>query len=197
MQYYIIANNTQISEYSISRLILDGSNVVIVFNYMIPLRFSKILDYLNKICISRKASDTNCSERYANIAQIKQYEDYFNQICFHSHPSHMTEPYRTIYSAAINEHNFNPNKLFILDYDKTNIRGKIRYPAGKSISTGLIAYEYIKSIKNSSDTICLVGFTSEVSTKFHHAQWEKLYMLNEISLNNCRFMQSYGLSDRI
>lgn len=196
MKYYILANNTQLTQESIEKIDLDGDNILVLFNYLWPLRFKEILDYDNKICISRKFAipqDTN--ERYANIDNISINRDLFKTIYLHPHPSHMQEPQKSQYQKYIDRYNF--QNVGILDQDLTNIRSKIGYPLGKNISTGIIVYEYLRETKNSDDQIVLVGFDSNVSQKFHNAQWEKLYMLHQINLNQCSFIQSYGLNERL
>ena len=71
MKYYIIANNTELTQESIDKLELNGKNLLVLFNYLWPLRFQEVLDYENKICISRKVSERSSQvEKYANIKQI-------------------------------------------------------------------------------------------------------------------------------
>lgn len=136
-------------------------------------------------------------EAYANIKQLKQDQELFKKIYFHPYPSYMSEISRRFYQKEINKYNFDDDKLGILDANKINIRTKVGYPSDKNISTGMIAYEYFMSIKNNCDEIILVGFNSKISTKFHNSQWEKLYMLRQIYMNRCKFIQCYGLMERI
>ena len=182
MKYYIIANNTKIKEESIDKLELDGTNKVVLFNYLWPLRFSKILDYPNKICISRKNSNFERPEKYANIEQIRIDQDIFTEIYFHPHPSHMSEKGSETYQKAIDNYTFDKDKLKIID---------------KNISTDIIAMEYFSEIKHPEDEIVLVGFTSTLSNKYHNPQWEKLYILNQINQNRFSFIQCYGLDERL
>jgi len=197
MKYYIIANNTKITEESIDKLELDGINKIVLFNYLWPLRFSKILDYPNKICISRKNANFERPEKYANIEQIGIDQDIFTEIYFHPHPSHMSDKCSETYQKAIDNYNFKKDKLKIIDKNLSNIRSKIGYPLGKNISTGIIAMEYFSEIKHPEDEIVLVGFSSALSNKYHNPQWEKLYILNQINQNRFSFIQCYGLDERI
>ena len=109
----------------------------------------------------------------------------------------MSEISKRFYQREIDKYRFDDDKLGILDPNKTNIRNKVGYPSGKNISTGMIAYEYFMDVKNYRDEIILVGFNSKISTKFHNSQWEKLYMLRQIYMNRCKFIQCYGLMERI
>jgi len=198
MKYYIIANNIELTQESIDKLELDGENLLVLFNYLWPLRFQEVLDYDNKICISRKTAERkHGKEAYANIKQLKQDQELFKKIYFHTHPSYMSEISKRFYQREIDKYRFDDDKLGILDPNKTNIRNKVGYPSGKNISTGMIAYEYFMDVKNYRDEIILVGFNSKISTKFHNSQWEKLYMLRQIYMNRCKFIQCYGLMERI
>ena len=198
MKYYIIANNTELTQESIDKLELNGKNLLVLFNYLWPLRFQEVLDYENKICISRKVSERSSQvEKYANIKQIHTDQELFKKIYFHSHPSHMSGIAKRNYQKEINSYDFETDRLGVLDKELANVRNRIGYPMDKNISTGIIAYEYFIKTKRTRDDIILVGFNSKVSKKFHNPQWEKLYMLRQINMNRCKFIQCYGLMERI
>lgn len=196
MKYYIIANNTQLTQESIDKIDLDGNNVLVLFNYLWPLRFNSIIEYANKICISRQTIPGERKEKYANIAGIRTSQDLFKKIYFHVHPSQMSIQHGLSYQKEIDNYSFESSKLGILDSDLINIRKDIGYPLGKSISTGLFMIEYLSRTKSPEDQIIIVGFTSDISNKHHNSQWEKLYMLHQINLNKYSFIQSYGLNER-
>lgn len=197
MKYYIIANNTQLTQESIDKIDLDGNNVLVLFNYLWPLRFNSIIEYANKICISRQTIPGERKEKYANIAGIRTSQDLFKKIYFHVHPSQMSIQHGLSYQKEIDNYSFESSKLGILDSDLINIRKDIGYPLGKSISTGLFIVEYLSRKKFPEDQIIIVGFTSDISNKHHNSQWEKLYMLNQINMNRYSFIESYGLNERI
>lgn len=197
MKYYIIANNTQLTEESIDKIDLDGNNVLVLFNYLWPLRFKSIIEYTNKICISRQTIPGERKEKYANIAGIRISQDLFKTIYFHVHPSQMSVHHGLSYQKEIDNYSFESSKLGVLDSDCINIRKDIGYPLGKSISTGLFILEYLSRTKSPEDQIIIVGFTSNISNKHHNSQWEKLYILNQINLNKYSFIQSYGLNERL
>ncbi len=205
MKYYIIANNTQITQQSINKLELDGKNILVLFNYLWPLRFQEILDLENKICISRKGTCYKHSKdrpnKYFNIVQISKDQELFKKIYFLPHPSKLPIADRGVFSREIERYNFDKDKLGILDYNFINPNNRLSYPypstKNLSMSTGLQAYEYFKNTKNNNDDIILVGFDSNVSNCWHNSRWEKLYMLRQIYMNRCKFIQCYGLMERI
>jgi|TARA_B100001094_G_scaffold330609_1_gene396242 hypothetical protein len=204
MKYYIIANNTKITQQSINKLELDGENLLVLFNYLWPLRFQEVLDYENKICISRKGTCRKHSNdrpnRYFNIVNIRGDQDLFKKIYFLPHPSQTSITNRGVLEREIAQHNFDKKKLGILDSNFINPNNHLLYPliAGTiSMSTGLQAYEYFKNTKNNNDDIILVGFDSNVSNSWHNSRWEKMYMLRQIYMDKCDFIQCYGLTERI
>jgi len=208
MKYYIIANNKELTQESIDKLELNGKNLLVLFNYLWPLRFQEVLDYENKICISRNFApgyqkldkdgrQVGFHRGYANIKQIHTDQELFKKIYFHSHPSHMSSVASRSYQKVIDSYDFDTDRLGALDKELANVRNRIGYPMNKNISTGIIAYEYFISTKRTHDDIILVGFNSKVAKKFHNPQWEKLYMLRQINMNRCKFIQCYGLMERI
>jgi hypothetical protein len=97
------------------------------------------------------------------------------------------------YEDHISLYNFDTEKLGCIDYAMNDLNKKLNYSRSgiqAEVSTGIIVYEYFKTIKLPEDNIILVAFDSGVS-KFHDKDWETQYFLNEINnlnlLLNLRF----------
>lgn len=195
MNYYLIANNKNISKKILNDISLDSNSCLVLYNFLYPINICpKLLEHKNIIYISRQVSSflDNYKKNiknifpYAGMSLAKKYENYFQKIIFHSNPNYLSEPRKTLYKNFIDEINFNPKKLGMLEPYSINIRNKINYPLGKNMSTGIISYVYFKNIITSNDTIFLVGFSSNISKKHHDHTFEKNFFLTEINNKKCR-----------
>lgn len=204
MNYFLLANNKNFSEKTINKLNLNIDNdILVLFNFLIPLKFDKIRDYPNKICISRKRPIKDrldskyipgIKEYYVNMGNIKQQEYLFKEIYFLPCPDNVGKLSQE-YKDHISLYNFDTNKLKCIDYNINNFNNKLKYRRSgiqAEVSTGIIVHEYFKDAKQTEDKIILVAFDSGVS-KFHDKDWEIEYFKNEISNNLCYALDSYGI----
>lgn len=196
MRYILVANNKKLNSDMLKKLELDSKNdILIFFNYMWPfLTFEKLRNHPRKYYIGRQRPNKPETQHipYAGIDIAKEHEDKFEKIIFHSHPDHMkVSEHQIILKKAIDSFNFDPNKLDKLEPVSDGIRKAIGYPKGKNMSSGIIAYEYIKRIKELHDDILLLGFTSELAKKFHNDDWEATYFRSQIKKNICKSIGCY------
>lgn len=203
MNYFLLANNKNFSQETIDKLNLHPENdVLVLFNFLIPLKFDKIKHYPNKICISRRrpVKDRleskylkNIKEYYVNLGTMRQQQDLFKKIYVLPCPNNMDKSYQE-YEDHLALYNFDPNKLECMDYSMSDLNKKLNYFRSgiqAEVSTGIITYEYFKNIKLPEDKIILVAFNSGVS-KFHDKDWETQYFLNEINNKYCYTIDSYN-----
>ena len=207
MNYFLIANNKNIKEFTINKISYNINNdILVLFNFLIPFhRFDKIKYYPNKICVSRKRPTQyrlystlfpEIKEYYCNMGIIKQYQDMFKEIYFLPCSYNIIEnPQSYIDNIALFQ--FDTNKIKCIDYNLIDMANKLQYfktGIQAEVSTGIIVYEHIKTIKKSHDQIILVCFNSEL-TSHHDQEWETNYFFNEISLGKCLTIDCYNLPD--
>jgi hypothetical protein len=206
MNYLLLANNKKISELTINKLKLNPENdVLVLFNFLIPMKFDAIQYYPNKICISRRRPIKDrleskylngVKEYYVNIGIMKQLQNLFKKIYVLPCPNNMGKNTQE-YEDHISLYNFDTEKLGCIDYAMNDLNKKLNYFRSgiqAEVSTGIIVYEYFKTIKLPEDNIILVAFDSGVS-KFHDKDWETQYFLNEINNNYCYTIDSYGITN--
>lgn len=197
MKYILIANNKQLTSQIVDSLTVDQQDIVVFFNYMWPyFQFDKLKSFQNNIFIGRQRpiKPETVKFPFAGIDLVKQNEDKFQKIIFHSHPKFFSDSSETKkrLQDGIDLYNFDPKRIDYLEPVSNGIRKKIGYPKGKNMSTGIIAYNYFQEIKNKQDEILLFGFTSELARSFHNDSWEVNYFTNQIKQNKC---QSIGCCD--
>lgn len=190
MKYILVANNKKLTQPIVDTLDVQPNDKLIFFNYMWPFfQFESLRQHKHNIYIGRQrpVKPTTIHLPFAGIDLVKNNEDKFETIIFHSHPkflSDSSENKRRL-QDGIDFYNFNSAKLGYLEPESKNIRKIIGYPVGKNMSTGIIAYNYYKQIKNSNDDIVLFGFTSELARSFHNDTWEVNYFKKQISSGQC------------
>jgi hypothetical protein len=206
MNYLLLANNKKISELTINKLKLNPDNdVLVLFNFLIPIKFNTIQYYPNKICISRKRPIkyrleskylNGVKEYYANMGIMRQLQNLFKKIYILPCPNNMGQNTQE-YEDHISLYNFDTEKLGCINYAMDDLNKRLNYSRSgiqAELSTGIIVYEYFKSIKLPEDNIILVAFDSGVD-KFHDKDWETQYFLNEINKNYCYTIDSYGITN--
>lgn len=206
MNYFLLANNRDIQQATIDKLPLKPeTDVLVLFNFLIPLKFTRVHNYPNKFCISRKRPIKDrlnstlipgLKEYYCNMGTMRQKQDLFKEIYMLPCPTNMGE-HAQDFSNHIGLYDFDINKLKCIDYDMKKMSKKLNYyrtGIQAEVSTGIIANEYLQDIKQVNDTIILVAFNSGVS-KFHDKNWEKQYFLNQIDQGKCLTIDSYSLPD--
>lgn len=197
MNYYLIANNRNISQQTLKNITQEENSCLVLYNFLYPVNiYPQLLKHKNIIYISRQISSflENYKRNiqnifpYAGMLLAKKYERFFKKIIFHTHPNYLGESRKKLYQSFINQMNFDTKKLAMMEPYSLNIRNKINYPLGKNMSTGIISYVYFKNIITSDDNIFLVGFNSNISKKHHNDIFEKNFFLSEINNNKCRLI---------
>ena len=206
MNYFLLANNRNFSQETIDKLkIHPDHNTLVLFNFLIPLKFDFVKNYPNKICISRKRPIKDrldskyipgIKEYYINMGTIRESQDLFREIyllpCAHN-MGNVSKDYEN--HTALYE--FDPAKIKCIDYNMNILNAKLHYYRSgiqAEVSTGIIVHDYLKNIKKPEDKIVLVAFNSGVS-KFHDKDWETNYFLDEINTKQCYAIDSYGITN--
>jgi hypothetical protein len=197
MKYVLVANNKKLTEGIVDQLKLEKDDIVILFNYMWPFfNFDVLKNHPNKIFIGRQRPIKPETVRlpFAGIDLVKEHEDKFQKIIFHSHPKFLSDKneYKKRFQDGIDLYNFDPKKIDYLEPHSSQTRKRIGYPKGKNMSTGIIVYDYCHQIKNKQDDILLLGFTSELARSFHNDSWEVNYFTQQIKNHKC---QAIGCAD--
>jgi hypothetical protein len=190
MKYILVANNKRLTNNIISNLKLDNNDILIFFNYMWPFfNFDRLQNHPNKIFIGRQRpiKPATIHLPYAGIDLVKEHEDKFQKIIFHSHPKFLKDSNenKQRLQNGIDLYNFDQTKQDYLEPISQTIRTTIGYPPGRSMSTGIITYNYFQTIKQPNDDIVLLGFTSELARSFHNDSWEVNFFSKEIRNNKC------------
>lgn len=206
MNYFLLANNKNIQQSTINKLILnEKTDILVLFNFLFPLKFDIIKNYSNKICISRKRPIKDrldskilpgIKEYYCNMGTMRENQDLFKEIYFLPCPDNLIHDPKS-YTNNINLFNFDSNKIKCINYSSSEMSKKLNYyrtGIKAEVSTGIIVHEYIKSIKKLEDNIILVSFNSGL-TNFHDKLWETNYFLNEINHKKCLTIDCYNVPD--
>lgn len=203
MNYFLLANNRDIKQSTVDKLPLnEKTDTLVLFNFLMPLKFDKVRDYPNKICISRKRPIQSrlessyikgMKEYYVNLGVIRKLQNLFTEIYVLPCPHNMAKSQKD-FEDHLALYNFDATKIKCIDYNINYLNKKLNYDRRgiqSEVSTGIVVYEYLKNIKSTEDKIILVSFDSGVS-KFHDKDWETQYFTNEISNNFCYAIDSYG-----
>jgi hypothetical protein len=180
MIYYLLANNSAVEDRHIDQMNLDQNNVLILFNYMIPMNFGKVKNYSKKYVFCRLIIDQNVPQNhkpeYAGLVELESTSHLFEKICLHPYPE------------VLENTSIDLNKIISIDHNVVDFKKKYRYPRYKNMSTGFIVYNYIHTIKDINDKIILVGFTSEINRNYHHHSWEAKFFREEIKKGRCELI---------
>jgi len=169
MNYFLIANNTSITNKTIENLPIEEEDLVILYNKQMPLKWEKIKKHKNKWLFLRKNKNgysfektlSNNKNKYKNIiltgflVEVDELEKYKNK-------------YKLTNLSGYSYKN---------DVEKLNIFGKDKIP-----QSGLISYIYIIN-KLKFDKIYLVGFTNTYKSVLwckHSKVIEQNFYKNEI-----------------
>ena len=213
MNYFLLANNKEFSESTVNKLKLDPNNdILVLFNFLIPLKFDKVKDYPNKICISRErpikyrldsTTIDGIKEYYCNMGTMRKFQDLFTEIYFLPCPANISsQTLSKEYIDHISLFNFDFDKIKCIDinYDIRETTKRLNYRLGDKpveASTGVIIYNYLKNTKQKNDSIILVSFNSNLDKIYHDPEWETTYFLNEINNKNCYTIDSYNSTNFI
>lgn len=181
MIYYLLANNNEIQNHHIEKIDYDENNILILFNYRLPMKFDKVRGHNNKYLVCRLRSDFQEQENsvvYAGMENIENDYGKFAKIFMCPYNINIAKPIEQMYNISI--HHMEP----LVD----NLKTLTRYPRFKNMSTGFMAYNYVKLIKNIDDSIVLVGFTSQINKHYHNPSWEAKFFREEVSNKSCEII---------
>ena len=182
MKYYLLANNIDIQDSHIDQIELKD-NILILFNYMIPMKFDKIKTYSKKYLFCRIIANvdkvSNIEAQYAGLGMGYDLIEYFQKIFLYPYP----EDSRLYSNLQLNHTIFSSIDEKVADLKKIS-----RYPKYKNMSTGFIVYNYICDIKNINDEIILVGFNSDINKNYHHPNWEAKFFRDQVQKKKCRII---------
>lgn len=183
MKYILLANNSTFK----TKVKFDKEDILVMFNYLFPLKNLDIQNHQNKMWILRinQLIYKNINGiAYAGYEMLESYQSLFKQICFYDSPRHINEPIQTICQNQIKAANILQEKIIEIDTDVKELKKDIAYPKYKSMSTGLIIYGYLKKTQPEVK-IVLAGFTSEINKSYHHASWERRFFEKEYKIGGC------------
>jgi hypothetical protein len=204
MNYFLLANNKDLSEVTINKLNLNfNEDILVLFNFLFPLKFDRIKDYPNKICVSRRRPIKDrldskllpcIKEYYCNMGMMRLYQNLFKEIYFLGCPENMGKEVE-LYNQNIALFEFDNAKIKCIDYNPTEMAKRLNYHRTgikDEVSTGIIVNEYLQNIKKIEDNIILVAFNSGL-TNFHDKEWETEYFQQQIVNKKCYCIDSYGI----
>lgn len=172
MDYYLIANNEQITDKTIENLNIKKCDIIILFNKQHPLKWDKIKEHENKYLVLRKFE-----RGFHGQDNLKNCNILYNKIIFMS-DTHIDN---TDISKLITAKQIDIDVIISdnIDYNKyVNFKDKIP-------QTGLITYLFVKN-NFSYNKIYLIGFTNEYIKgiwKGHSKEIEQSFYKNEIETN--------------
>jgi|LakMenE18May11ns_1017448.scaffolds.fasta_scaffold9953287_3 hypothetical protein len=204
MNYFLLANNKDLSEITINKLNLNiDKDCLVLFNFLFPLKFHRIKNYPNKICISRRRPVKDrldskilpgIKEYYCNMGFMRENQHLFKEIYFLGCPHNMGNNFED-YNNHINLFNFDQEKIKCIDYNPAEMAKRLNYHRTGikyEVSTGIIVNEYLQNIKKIEDNVILVAFNSGL-TNFHDKEWETEYFQQQIVNKKCYCIDSYGI----
>jgi hypothetical protein len=156
MNYFLIANNDEITDKTIDNLQIKEEDVIILYNRQMPLKWRKIKDHQNKILFLRKKEGGYHGE---NLLSKNKY--LYKEII-------LTGPTINVDEIDTYKNKYLLSRVLKYSYsvyiEELNI-----FPKDKSPQSGLISYIYILNnfeyIK-----IYLIGFTNDYKTWRKHSK---------------------------
>jgi len=149
MKHILIANNENITEKTIDSLDIKDDDFIFLFNHMYPLKFNKIKNHKNLICVLRfklnKDIMSGFKEYYFNNTIFKKVLIFYSRKLVTKKEKRILDKYKNFIE-----------KEKILDYTsiykKASDKLKITYPSGScTLGFSLLIYLLYKNIEAISD----------------------------------------------
>jgi hypothetical protein len=193
VKYILIGNNQNIDENTIKKINIDDDDYIILFNHCFPLKFQKIREHPNKIVFIRR----NHLKSYWGINEVIENFNIFNEIIPFSTNHKIDKHIKTLNDILDKRVPENKEKILSkVNFKSITFIQKIlknltpKYNKEKVPTSGFIAYQYFKNIKQNIDNIILVGFTLIYNNNIcggsecHDGLYEIEYYKNELNNNN-------------
>jgi len=200
-KYLLFANNNKLLNFKYSNLLsllLNPQDIIVTFNHCLPKNI--LFPHLSKdqkiYHFSRQSF--NRAIPYSGLHIIDEIKDRFDKLFLWPHPS----------TIGNKENSEKANKYIkektSLDINKiSHMTGnyghqinkdarqflKERYNNNSNLSTGLIAYCYIRQIKEEQDQIILIGFDHTMNLDKHNKLGEIEYFRKEEEEGRCHLIQ--------
>lgn len=200
MKYLIFANNNDLNNFTQQDLLLsfvDHNDIIITLNHCLPL--NTILNHINHNNIYHFSRQSfNRKIPYSGLHIVDTNKQKFNKIFLYPHPESIRdkEQKNTVITYINSKTSFKLSDFSHMPgYGKHSITQETRqflsqnYNKVTNLSMGLIAYLYIKQIKNTDDNIFLIGFTHSMNKNKHNWEGERDFFLQEKENNLCRMIQ--------
>lgn len=161
MNFFLIANNDNISDKTISELPITDNDVIILYNRQMPLKWDKIKSHNNKLLFLRRKEGGFHGED-----KLFDNKNLYNKIYLSA--SHIIDndtllKYEEKYKI----------KLYKFIEKDDDIRKHIEFKDNKVPQTGLISYLFVKDNFN-YDKIFLVGFTNTYKNGIWHGHSKEI-----------------------
>ncbi len=174
MNYFLIANNDQITDKTIENLPIKEKDIIILYNRQMPLKWNKIKEHKNKWLFLRKMRIGFHGENLIN-----KNKSLFNNI-------YLTGCLPIEYEILDDfKKKYKIENVYRYVDNESDIKNFISFDKGKYPQTGLISYIFIKS-KYNYENIYLIGFTNDYKTGLwsgHSKKTEQEYFKKELLEN--------------
>lgn len=196
MKYLIFANNNKFCYHNILLNFLNITDTIITLNHCLPLdAILSSFNHYNIYHFSRRSF--NKTIPYSGLHIIDKNKSKFKKIFLYPHPEsiHNKSQKQKTFNYIINKTSFNISDFsHMSDFGKNPITKEARqflsecYNKSVNLSMGLIAYLYIKQIKEDNDQIFLIGFTHSMNNNKHNAMGERDYFAHEKEKGICQII---------
>lgn len=199
MKYLIFANNSDLNNLTQQNLLdfIDENDIVITLNHCLPLKI--ILNNIHNNNIYHFCRQSfNKKIPYSGLHIIDTNKIKFNKIFLYPHPESIRDKKQknTVITYINNKTSFKISDFSHMPgYGKHPITQETRqflsqrYNKVTNCSMGLIAYLYIKQIKNTDDNIFLIGFTHSMNKNKHNWEGERDFFLQEKEKKLCQMIE--------
>lgn len=149
--FYLISNDSDLSESKINSLPLNSNDTVILFNHANPNRFDRIKYFKNKYLVMHHCGDPN-TDYFWGLSKAKKEEYLYKKFIFIDKKNiDQIEPYI--------------KKSFADIIDVLKFKKYMNYDEDKYPTSGFHAFFYLtKTLHINYDNICLINFTGRGST---------------------------------
>lgn len=169
MNFFLIANNDNITDKTINNLHIKEEDIIILYNKQLPLKWEKIKDHKNKILFLRENEKGYHGEHLLN-----KVKNMYNEII-------LTSPLVSSKQIDDYKNKYELENLSSYSYDQ-DVNNLNLFNSSKSPQSGLISYIYIlNNLK--FNKIYLIGFTNVYGSgiwKGHSKEIEQNFYKNEL-----------------
>lgn len=184
MKYILIANNNNILDEEINKLVINSDDIIILFNHQFPLKWPKIRNHPNKFLIIRMMN-----WGFLGAKQTRDNQDLYKKIIPYPKSNY---PISLIKQQVQRKLGLNVLKKIELINGTMHklLVDVLKYPVNKDPTLGYVGYNYIKHMIGENMEIVLVGFTLVYNGRLgsggsgHAWEFEVNFYKNELKTND-------------